>query len=194
MRQYTLSIQLLLSAIFLTLFSGCGVGSDNFSYEYSVKVSALHYVKDADVTDSDGLEARYREKGIYDFNKSIKGVRTARGGLYIVNENNESNSSNVSLLCKAYLPTLNTDTSLLLLSAPEEHPPFQYININPFTTLLTRESFSKEMLAQSYPIAASIEENFDFDTVEAREAEAYNQAEHNLTKEICDALEVLHSF
>ncbi len=182
---------LLLSSTLIFL-SGCGVSNDNFTNEYSVKVSALHYIKDANVTIMD-RHARYRERGIYDFNTTISGVRLAVGGVYVTDENNESNGSLQSTLCRHYLPELDTTVAQLKLSAPAEHAPYEYININPFTTLLIRGDFSMAALALEYPIAASIEEHFDFDTAAARKATAYAQEDQNLTKEICDALEALQS-
>ncbi len=177
----------------LVFLSGCGVGSDNFTYEYSVKVSALHYIKDANVTINGSEAAIYRSSGIYDFNKSIAGVRLAVGGLYVTDENNESNASLHSTRCSHYLPSLDTTVTTLRLSAPAEHTPYEYININPFTSLLVQGGFSKETLAQEYPIAASIEEHFDFDTTAALKASEYNKEDYNLTQEVCDALQALRN-
>ena len=186
-----LTVLLLSSA--LVFLSGCGVGSDNFTYEYSVKVSALHYIKDANVTIDGSAAALYRSGGIYDFNESITGNRLSVGGLYVTDENNESNTSLQSTRCKAYLPSLDTTVTALRLSAPAEHVPYEYININPFTSLLVEGGFSKETLALEYPIAASIEEHFDFDTTAALQAVEYNQEDQNLTHEICDALQALQN-
>ncbi len=189
MRDTNTFLQLLVGSSFLFL-GGCGVGSDNFTDTYSVKVSALHYIKDANVT-IEGIRGKYRDRGIYDFNTSVGGVRLSRGGVYITNDTNESDTAPDSTRCSHYLPSLDTTVASLQLSAPAEHVPYAYININPFTSLLVHGNVSKESLALEYPIAASIEEHFDFDTTAALKAEAYNKEDQNLTKEICDALQAL---
>ncbi|GEM_PF-2952955 len=188
--KYRQQLMALLGGCTLVLWSGCGVGSDNFTNQYSLKVSALHYIKDANVSIGNRYGV-YRSRGIYDFNESLAGGRVATGGLYIVDENNESNTSAVSTLCQHYLPSLDTTVTTLKLSAPAAHVPYEYININPFTTLLVQGGFSKEALALKYPVAASIEEHFDFDTTAALKAPEYRQADNNLTQEICDALQAL---
>ena len=190
--RHTKALSALLLSGILVWLSGCGVSSDNFTSEYSVKVSALHYIKDANVSIG-GVHAQYRKRGIYDFNMSLSGMRFARGGVYVTDENNETDSSLQSTRCHQYLPELDTTVSKLVLRAPAEHAPYAYININPFTTLAARDDFSLEILAQEYPIAASIEASFDFDTVAAQKAAVYSTQEQNLTREICRALQALQN-
>jgi hypothetical protein len=182
-----------LAGISIALFSGCGISNDDFTYSYVVKLSSLHYVKDANMS-AGARYAVYKNSGDYDFNESILGdYRVAAGGIYILNENNESNSSLTSDLCAKYLPGLDTDASRFTLKAPPKHEPFEYINVNPFTTLLVETNDTKEVLAQRYPIAASIDESFDFDSAAARQGYENSVEDNNLTIEICDALQELQN-
>ena len=190
-KDYILTTLLLGSA--LSLFSGCGVTNDELEYRYSVKLSSLHYIKDANVSIGESANALYRDSGEYDFNVSVSGTRVAIGGVYVTDENNESNTSLQSTLCANYLPSLDTNASTFQFSAPAEHLPYQYMNINPFTTLLVDTNISKEELALLYPIAATIDDSFDFDVTAARKAYVYSTEETNLTKEICDALQELQN-
>ncbi len=176
----------------LLLSSGCDVSDEDLEYQYTLKLSSLHYVKDANVS-AGGTIAQYRFLGNYDFNVTVSGPRVADGGIYVTDEHNETNSSVQSMLCGSYLPTLDTNASSFQFRAPAEHLPYEYININPFTTLLVVANISKEELALRYPIAATIDDSFDFDVTAARKAHVYNTEETNLTKEICDALQELQN-
>ncbi len=182
----------LLFSSLLLFFSGCDVNDEDLGYQYTLKLSSLHYVKDANVSVG-GTMAQYRSLGNYDFNVTVSGLRVADGGIYVTDEHNETNASAKSTLCSNYLPTLDTNASRFQLRAPVEHLPYEYININPFTTLLVVSNISKEALALQYPIAATIDDSFDFDVTAARKVYAYSTEETNLTKEICDALQELQN-
>ncbi len=176
----------------LILFSGCGVNEEEIAYSYRVKLSSLHYVKDANVSVG-SINAKYYYSGSYDFNVTVVGPRVAVGGTYVTDEHNESNTSLESTLCANYLPSLNTDASSFTLVAPALHSPYEYININPFTTLLVKTDILAEDLALRYPVAASIESSFDFDVTAARLGYEYSSEDNNITPEICDALQELQN-
>jgi hypothetical protein len=182
-----------LVATSIVLLSGCGVSEEDIPYSYTVKLSSLHYVKDATMRANTKV-AIYKNSGDYDFNESIEGYeRVAVGGIYIVDDNNESNTSLTSDLCTNYLPGLDTDASRFTLKAPPKHDPFEYINMNPFTTLLIETNDTAEVLAQRYPVAASIDASFDFDSAAARQGFENSVEENNLTAEICEALQELQN-
>ncbi|MEA2111958.1 MAG: hypothetical protein U9P71_07925 [Campylobacterota bacterium] len=174
------------------LFSGCGVDDSETKYHYYVKLSSLHYVKDAKVSVEE-INASYVNSGSYNFDVTVSGTRVAVAGTYITDEDNESNTSLQSTLCESYLPSLNTDASSFTLQAPSSHDDYEYININPFTTLIVH-GISAQELALRYPVASSIEPDFDFDVTAARQAIEYSTQENNLSTEICDALAELQSF
>ena len=185
MKRVFLMIFAPVSLLFLT--TGCSIGDNTDSnITMSLRVSALTYIKDDNetngtrVTINDVVRGYYISLGRYDFyDKNITGVRKIVKGRYLSADNN----------CSDYGIIIDENSTVPTMKAPDKNSSnskFAYININPFTTLLVDTNYSKETLQNRYPIAASVDDDFNFDTVSARLDRDFNSTA--LTREICDAL------
>jgi hypothetical protein len=185
MKSIFLTLAVFGSALFLT--TGCDIGGDTDSnITMSLRVSALTYIKDnnetneTNVTINDTIKGYYISEGRYDFyDINITGVRKIEKGVYYNSDNN----------CSGYGIVIDENTTAPTMKAPDKNSSnsvFAYININPFTTLLVDTNYSKEALQERFPTAASVDADFNFDTVSARFDTDYNSTA--LVEEICDAL------
>ncbi len=174
----------LIGAMAWLLFLGCGVGKDvgDSNVTLSIRVSALHYLADNNETNETRFnvgeaEGSYTNSyGTWDFyDDNISGERVISKAIYLASDANCS----FAIEENATAPTLKAPA--------DTHDRFPYLNVNPFTTLLVDENVSVTELAQRYPTAASIDEEFNFDVVSTRFNKAY--IDSPLTAEICDALE-----
>ena len=151
---------------------------------YSVRVSSLHRIKEANVT-MEGLQAHYKERAYYQFdNVDSIGALEVSGGSFITNDDNESDY-NASLIVAC--PDINS-SQMVMLQAPvvDTSSKVPYLFVNPFTTLLAQGKTAEELNA-TYPIAYAIENDFNFDTAYTR-ANREDTNESNFTKELCEAL------
>ena len=175
--------------LLMTLFtSGCSIGdSTDSNITMSLRVSALTYIRennetnDTLVTINDTIKGTYITSGRFDFyDKNITGERKIIKGVYLIDSDvNCSNYPDMNLSEGAPAPTMKAPDKNSSESA------FAYININPFTTLLVA-GHPKEELQSNFPEAASVDEDFNFDTVSARFDRDFNAT--RLTQEICEAL------
>ncbi len=176
--------------LFITLFTaGCDIGdSTDSNITMSLRVSALTYIKennetyDTNVTINDTIIGSYITLGRFDFyDNNTTGERKIINGVYLLDSDvNCSDYPDMNLSENAAAPTMK---------APDKNSSnsrFAYININPFTTLLVDSGYSKETLQGRFPEAASVDEDFNFDTTTARFDRDFNGT--RLTQEICEAL------
>ncbi len=185
MKKNILILSILMGIMFLN--TGCDIEDDSDSnITMSLRVSALTYVRDnnetndTEVTINNTIKGYYISGGRYDFyDENISGERKIINGLYTESDNN----------CSSYGIIIDENTTAPTMKAPDKNSSnsaFAYININPFTTLLVDTNYSKQTLQNRYPTAASIDKDFNFDTVSARNDRDFNSTA--LTQEICDAL------
>jgi hypothetical protein len=176
--------------LFTTLFTtGCDIGdSTDSNITMSLRVSALTYIRennetnDTLVTINDTTKGTYITLGRFDFyDENITGERKIINGVYLIESDvNCSDYPDMNISENAPAPTMK---------APDKNSSeskFAYININPFTTLLVDSGYSKETLQGRFPEAASVDEDFNFDTATARFDRDFNST--RLTQEICEAL------
>ncbi len=182
MMPYLLAAITLLSTF---LFSGCGIGSNltESNVTLSIRVSALTYIRDNNETNETictigAGSCSYVSGGRWDYyDANITGMRIVEKGMYLTSDGNCS----ISIDENATAPTLKAPMKETVGSR------YGYINVNPFTTLLVDGNYSLEELRVRFATAASIDEDFNFDTVSTRHDKDY--LESDLTPEICEALE-----
>jgi len=178
------------AAAFTILLSGCGVGGGiDSNVTMSLRVGTVVYVRDNNETNDtivsidDRIFGTYVEGGRFDFyDENITGIRKIERGVYLTSDDN----------CSAYGVTIEENATVPTMRAPAKaavKSKFRYLNITPFTTLLTTGNYTKERLAQKYPTAASIDEDFNFDIVSARNDRYLDEEiKERLTQESCEAL------